>query len=106
MAVVQNVKTFEQIAIPIDFLPPKPDRIIRSCPNNPKHEVYGDCAHLGGRMWLCADCGIEWRIDRKKENMVYYQIDEEGNAEIIRKVPLRMFPGLKLRDGEEVRKVG
>lgn len=52
-------------------------------------------------MWFCAECGIEWRLDSKKKNMVYYQIDENGKADVIKKVSLRLFRGLKLQDGKK-----
>lgn len=85
----------DQLSIAFNFLPPRKQHIIRACPNNPRHEVHGDCVHLGGKMWFCADCGIEWRLDRKKENMVYYQIDENGDVELLKRVALYYFPGVR-----------
>lgn len=59
--------TFEQLSLPLDYLPDvNRGTMIRSCPRDPAHTVFGTPASNGGNLWLCVDCGIEWSYDRHK----------------------------------------
>lgn len=86
----------EQLALPLDYLPAVDRRImIRSCPRDPAHTVFGTPASNGGDLWMCVECGIEWGFDRAKKYMVYHLIHEDGSSKEIGRVPLWRYPELK-----------
>ncbi|KQN96866.1 hypothetical protein [Paenibacillus sp. Leaf72] len=64
---------------------------VRSCPKNTAHEVYGEPFQLGGRVWYCADCGIEWRASLRTGYVKYYNLDEGGTATEFKIMKLALF---------------
>ncbi|MDH6372817.1 hypothetical protein M2444_004646 [Paenibacillus sp. PastF-3] len=72
----------------LDFeLQQKPKLIsVRCCPESDKHVVYGQPVQMGGRVFYCPECGIEWRLSLRTKKVKYFRIDEEGNTTSIKEM--------------------
>lgn len=64
---------------------------IRGCPSDPEHVVFGEPYHIGGRIWYCAECGIEWRASLKSKFVKYSMINVDGSTTVLKKIPLHHF---------------
>jgi hypothetical protein len=61
---------------------------LRSCPNSPEHVVEGDPFKMGGRAWVCRECGLEWRASLRTGYLKYYKIRENGSVKEISRIEL------------------
>jgi len=61
---------------------------LRRCRNSPEHVVEGDPFKLGGRAWICKECGEEWRASLRTGYIKYYKIQENGQAHEFKSIEL------------------
>lgn len=85
-----------QMRFMFDWYPPlQMTKMIRSCPKNSDHRVYGDCFFQGGRRWYCSECGIEWSANIRSGVVRYDEIQENGETRLLKKVSLRFYPEIQ-----------